>query len=449
MQARLIDWWRQSPYARTLLTIGAVLCLAVGILWMTVGASTQEELLLGGHTFQAEELTTAEAIWAKQGLQNYRIENSQVRVPSGQQPAYLAALADAGAVPHDFSQDLLELSTEISPFLSQAARDDSMQIAKQNMLAQIIRRMQGIDNAWVVIDRTTQGGLRREAVLSASVSIQAKEPLAREQILQIQQLIAGAIAGMSPGQVSVIDLNSTDSVAMSGESQPPGLAMLQAYENHYRKLVAQTLSQISECVINIRAEYPAELNSSPDQSRTPQTDEVLMNQGNLRVSEKSMETTTAEPKLAAVAIGLPQAYLEQRWKQHQSQMSGSDLDRQAFEQQEIESIQQTVSTVLSDSPATQIRVYTIPTQQAVATSPEGESVAMYLQLALAGILLLGGMVLIHQTWWRNRNAEESPEGPSDSLHAQLKQRVKEDPQQAAVILQQWLHPIHSAETKHS
>lgn len=443
---QLLSWWRQSRNASSVLMVAAVLCLAIAIVWIASDGSVAREPLLGGYRFETNELANAEAVWAKQGCTNYTIQDAKVLVPSGEQPRYLAALADAGTMPHDLGQDLLDLSTKFSPFLSQSARAESLHIAKQNMLAQIIRRMQGIENAWVVIDRTMEGGLKREVLLSASVSVQANQPLVPERVQQIQQLVSGAIAGMQANEVAVVDLNSTEPTMIENDASDPDTAMLRRYENQNLKILRQRLAHIADCQINVQADIPqSNAPEHPIQTKE-ETDRVWMNEGQLSVTEKLSSTHAANPVLTVVAVGVPERHLEQLWTRYTTDNVPQKQSRQEFETQEIKKIEEGIVRVLPTSSSTKIQVYTLPTKQADLLASEDQYLSIHSQLVVAGILLVGGLVLIYRTWWKPCVVEEQSRNAVSTLHDQLKQKVQQDPTSAAATLQKWLHPAHPSTT---
>ena len=58
--------------------------------------------LLGGRTFNATEITAAQTAFAKANLAGAKVEGNRIRVPSGQESVYVAAMADAGVLPSDW-----------------------------------------------------------------------------------------------------------------------------------------------------------------------------------------------------------------------------------------------------------------------------------------------------------------------------------------------------------
>ena len=57
---------------------------------------------MNGEPLPASDLPAMEAAFDKAKLNTLRIDGTRIRVPRGQQAAYMAALADAKALPHNF-----------------------------------------------------------------------------------------------------------------------------------------------------------------------------------------------------------------------------------------------------------------------------------------------------------------------------------------------------------
>ena len=102
--AQLSELFRtMTPGAR--ITAGlllAVVVISVGYLFQH-GASGPDAYLFGGEAISNGQLDRVEAAMAKAGLSDFQREGNRIRVPSGQQAKYLAAVADAGALPPNFN----------------------------------------------------------------------------------------------------------------------------------------------------------------------------------------------------------------------------------------------------------------------------------------------------------------------------------------------------------
>ena len=86
------------------ITAGLLLVVAV----VSVGylfqhqVSGGDDYLFGGKSMETPTLEKMEEAFGKAGLNSYTIEGGRVKVPHSQRAAYLAALADAKALPPNF-----------------------------------------------------------------------------------------------------------------------------------------------------------------------------------------------------------------------------------------------------------------------------------------------------------------------------------------------------------
>ncbi len=229
-------WGGATPLVRSILAVGLVgVALLLVVLGNAILPALQkgtafeqpQQVLFGGQQFSAEELARFQGVWAGAGLTNYLLRDGQVIVPQQEQAKYLAVLAEQDALPGDLGKDFLKLTTELSPFLTTSARQETLKIAKQNLLAQIIQQMSDIQRAWVILDASEvrrPGRLSRQLATTASVSVlsHAKRPLTGERIVQIQQLVAAAVAGLDPQGVAVVDLSAGSSPPVRNSSIQPG-----------------------------------------------------------------------------------------------------------------------------------------------------------------------------------------------------------------------------------
>src|SRR5947209_3808765 len=118
-----------------------------------------EHYLLGGRTFNATEITSAERAFGTAGLKEARIDGNRIRVPRGQESAYVAAMAAEGALPDDFGKVLEKTLGQVNPFMSPSQRDELIKSARERELASIIRAMPDIENAAVTFDRKKSSSL--------------------------------------------------------------------------------------------------------------------------------------------------------------------------------------------------------------------------------------------------------------------------------------------------
>jgi len=232
-------------------------------------ATGSNEFLLGGRPFVAEELTKAEAAFAKAGLSHWEVvEGSRIRVPQGKKSLYLAALGDSNALPADFYNYLDAAANSDNPFASNKSLDFKRSNAKQKELALIISRMRGIASATVHFDQVEKSGLRGDKFRTAMVSV---KPLGKEldgdQVKAIRTIVASAYAGLDKNSISITDTESgltygggADGTA-AGEESLYAMAKREA-EKTFKQKISNHLQFIPNAVVNVNVELSPELQTT-------------------------------------------------------------------------------------------------------------------------------------------------------------------------------------------
>ena len=104
--AQLAEWFgSMTPGARvTAALLLVVTALSVAYLFNTQVSGAQV-YLMGEESFSAAELREMQAAFGKAGLEA-EIEGARIKIPGGQESKYMAALADADALPTDFGHHM-------------------------------------------------------------------------------------------------------------------------------------------------------------------------------------------------------------------------------------------------------------------------------------------------------------------------------------------------------
>jgi flagellar M-ring protein FliF len=249
--------------ATALLLVVVVISLVYLVQYQVAGG---DEYLLGGRPFTQSELTAIEAAFAKAGLGKSQIAGSQIRIPRGQKDAYLAALADANALPADFYKYLDEAIAADSPFASSKSLDVRLRNAKQKEVALILSRMRGVESATVQYDEETKRGLVPQKQKTAMVAVETRGgPLDDDQIKAIRNVVASAYAGLDRRQITITDM--TSGFTYGGAAGPDGLpedesiyaAYKQRYEREWQRKIQQQLSYIPGVIVGVNVELHPEV----------------------------------------------------------------------------------------------------------------------------------------------------------------------------------------------
>ena len=198
-----------TPGAR--ITAAASLAFVVlGVAWLSNqrgdGPGTY---LMGRQSFSATQLRDMEGAFGKAGLVDYQIDGDRVRVPRGQQSKYMAALAEAGAMPEDFGEYLRQAVNSGGFMVSRSRQEAQTKIALQSELQLVISRMKGIKKAFVHIAEETSRGFSQTKTVTASVGIEPSDAAAVDDatIAAIRSFVASAWGGLKPEAVTVVSTN--------------------------------------------------------------------------------------------------------------------------------------------------------------------------------------------------------------------------------------------------
>jgi flagellar M-ring protein FliF len=256
-----------TPGAR--ITTGLLLVVVVvSLAYLFQSQSTGPDgYLMGGQPFSADELRVMEAAFGKASLSGYQVEGSRIRIPRGQNAAYMAALADAGALPASFGSYLDEALNTDGIFENKFTKEERILVAKQKELNLILRSMTGIEAASVLYARQKAKGLSKQDEVTASVNVKTigDEPLTSRRVSQIKKLVAAAFAGLKPDHVTVTDLGSGAVYASSGEAalgdamDDPYYKLKSNYEEDLEGKIHKLLAYVPGVQVKVHAELDKEM----------------------------------------------------------------------------------------------------------------------------------------------------------------------------------------------
>lgn len=353
--AQLAELFRSmTPAARaTTALLLAVVVVAGGYLFNHQMSGGNVYLLDGQH-FSSEELKAMEAAFGAGRLEGYTVEGGRVRVPSGQKAKYMAAMADAGAMPASFGSHLLEAVNKPGPFTSTPQQKAMLKIAVQKELQAIIGSMQGIERAAVLYDTQKKRGLRSEETTTASVSVKTVGgmPLSPEQVPKIRYLVAGAIAGLDPRQVTVIDLNGVRTYGGGGanaDADPlddPYVQRLKTYSELFEGRIREALGYIPGVIVKANVDLNQELHRSEQRSHVdPKLVAPLMIKDETETTQSESGGPTGQPGFQAQQRPNAPANLA-----HAPKSTHNDKDRSSSVQQNAVSTDQTTTEYASLTP---------------------------------------------------------------------------------------------------
>lgn len=378
---QLVDLFRtMTPGAR--LTAGLLLIVVVislGYLF-THDVSGPSVDLMHGMPISASQLPAMEAAFGKAKLTGYKIEGTQIRVQRGQEALYMAALADARALPADFNTVMDEELNNSNIFTDQKTREQQRKNAKEKKMGLVISLIPGIERATVLYDIDTKQGIAREKIITASVAVkpQGSELLDPARVSSIRHFVAGSIAGLKPENVTVSDINGR---TYSGNSENNGgaddniyVSLKRTYEQDLKAKILNSLSFIPNVTVDSTVTLDTKKNSRIREIKhDPKTVPVReMTQSNSRTqdssgpagqpgfgsqqpntaatlsanraggskeedeqsrseilsvpsgSETETESVGLTPKLAKVSVGIPISYFKKVWQERNPAAEGKE-----------------------------------------------------------------------------------------------------------------------------
>ncbi|MGC4003558.1 MAG: hypothetical protein QM811_10650 [Pirellulales bacterium] len=248
-----------------------------------------------------------EAAFGKASLKNYSVEGNRIRVPRGEEAAYMAALADAQVMPAQFGSHIDKIMNSTDLWSSKEKQKERLKHGMQMELSQVIRKMPGIDSALVMYDMKEEGGLSRKKVYSASVAVKTigSQALEENRVQAIRHLVAAAFAGMAPETVAVTDLTNNRSfpAGRPGEvlngTQDPAYQTKLAYENEWTRKIQNALAYVPGTLVSVNVQLNPELENSERKISYESKTVVVDQQESSETSSATIPGNSGRPGLSA------------------------------------------------------------------------------------------------------------------------------------------------------
>jgi flagellar M-ring protein FliF len=177
------------------------------------------------------------------------VDGPTVRVPRGQRDEVLVTLATQDLLTEDSLDAFDEMIEKQSPWSTEPQNKRALLIAKGKALGRVIGKMRGVRSADVLISMPEDRGFGvAYTPPSASVSIQPDGAGSVRAIKDaVANLVAGAVAEMSPQDVAVIDMSTGRQHRVGDEHDAlptEQLELKQALQERKRKEIEFALSYI-------------------------------------------------------------------------------------------------------------------------------------------------------------------------------------------------------------
>ncbi len=263
MDARLPNSRRTRVAVVTPAQIVALGLVAASIGWaawlLRERPTADEVALLEDTPLTAPQLAAVEAALDRANLTDYRTAEGTVWVPRSRQGAYKRAVVDADAIPKPWGTRFHEAIASGGVWTSTSARAESLKVALQDELSQVLCSMPGIERAAVLYDVEERSGFQQEPLKTASVGIRTTSGTELDAVRAhgIRVLVASSIAGLDPERVAVTDL-STGRVFAGALEDPaasasvaPELARRFANETALAGRIRQALAFVRGVIVDV------------------------------------------------------------------------------------------------------------------------------------------------------------------------------------------------------
>jgi flagellar M-ring protein FliF len=251
-----------------------------------------DSYLMGGEAVSAQEINEITAAFGQAGLKDFHLDGLRIRVPRGQEATYMAALADAGALPKNYGSYLQKALDAAGPLVSKSKEAQLTKVALQQELQHVIRNFRGIKNAAVIYAVREEPGLHRKKTYSASVGVSTigGQPLDEGKVMSIRTLVAASI-GMPPESVAVTDLERsftyppTPSGQIGSGPQDPYIQNKLKHEQVIGDTIRRALDYVPGVVVACNVELKNEIEHLQNKTQhDPRTVDVIVQEENKTLS---------------------------------------------------------------------------------------------------------------------------------------------------------------------
>jgi flagellar M-ring protein FliF len=296
-----------TPAARvTSLLLVGVIAVSLGFL-VKQNSASPDSYLFNGESLPPAEADRVEAAIAQKKLNGWQRDGNRIKVPRGQMAEYLAAVAEAGALPANH-ETIIQQALDLGPFVDDKTRRERLKAAREQQLSMIISSMEGIEEAKVIYDVVEARGLSREGRASATVSVKPNsgESLDPQKMKMIRKAVAGAIANLKVDNVVVVNLG--DGSTFGQESSPenfdtPYFQHRVAFERHMKGNIEGLLSHIPGVRIEVTAELSPTISSETRTVATEGEPAAMRESSQTRATETQHVNDGGRPGLVAQGPG--------------------------------------------------------------------------------------------------------------------------------------------------
>jgi flagellar biosynthesis/type III secretory pathway M-ring protein FliF/YscJ len=283
------------------IAIGLCAALIAGsFFWLMQWSSSPEYVPVLNHEFALTELSAAEDSLRSAGI-SFQVMGTRLYVRSADRYTALRVLHSGGALPEGSLLDMAAVIGDDHPFQSPEAREYAQNYAKGNELAKILSTYPSVQKAAVLINpvsRRRLGGAADVPTASVTVTLAPGKEMTFEMVEAVARLVSGAVAGLKPYNVTVVDGRTIRSFAIPRPDEA-------GHHEHFRvaqRLEERLLEKIRGKLANIPgvlASVTVELDTSKRTKRTNVHEPAQPRTETRQTNDQASGDGSAEPGVQA------------------------------------------------------------------------------------------------------------------------------------------------------
>ena len=294
-------WASRTSNQRVFLGIGAVATIGVIGLFTSLMISPDYKPLISGlEPADAQALTAA--LTTKKIPYQLSPDGKSISVPAEQVDA---ARLDVASNESTHSGRMgFEIFDKVSWGQTEFDEKVNYQRALEGELERTITTLGGVKSARVHLVMATESVfLDRERSAKASVTLKlGRGGLTHDETISIQRLVAGAVDGLKPGDVSIIDADSNEALGGKGD----GLAGEDGAERQLTQRLMATLSPVVGSA-NLRASVNVEYEQGTTETNTDKYDPAVSVPLTIQRSDEQTGAGAGVGGVAGTTSNVPQA----------------------------------------------------------------------------------------------------------------------------------------------
>ncbi len=233
--------------------------IAISFLWLLQWSTTPEMTPLVARELNYTELAAAEEALRANGIA-FETSGTTLLVREADRHNALRLLHTANALPEGSLYDMAAAVSNQNPFQPPEQREYAHNYAMGNELAKIIATSPFVREARVLLNQKTKRRLGAAPDLptaSVAVTLQPGQEINDGMVEGFAKLVAGAVAGLKPQNVSITDVRTGRSYSVPAPEDSAGLDALsleKKREDHLRAKILNSLADVPGVRVAVRVE---------------------------------------------------------------------------------------------------------------------------------------------------------------------------------------------------